>query len=408
MVAEKAPQSPTEQAAGLTTSLGPRFVWNTSAPSFVPEAGKLYVFNDPLRHPGPAQRGTCDSWAAASTGALETVALPLHAWHAPRARRAQQEWEQRLEVLQVAARLAAACSRPPPPQTFSPHRVHWLPGREQEQNQCPQTAARRTAAPADGRPPSRGGAAPHLPPRAGSPGRPRQPWGRGGGVEAAAGHQEERPGRPLRAIPPARDFPPLPPGAWRTQCPGGPVQRGCCGGGEGSDGAAAAPAAAVPLALGASRSACEGQPDSEELFCVTCKNAFIEVAAEPAVVAGTRSQSSPPSRSRCRLDQPPTESQVGAQAGDTIPLGAVTQLARAPDDRKTSDEIQVTAHRTWAVSHKRSSSSAAGKRKGSTSRQRLQRPARAWATSRWPTRQSPWAKRGGGGGAPRKSVPSPP
>lgn len=80
--------------------------------------------------------------------------------------------------------------------------------------------------------------------------------------------------------------------------------------------------------------------DARNNVCAARKNAFIEVTAEPAVAAGARSQPAPPLRARCRLGQPPAESQLGAQAGDATPLGAATQLARAPDDQKTFDEIK--------------------------------------------------------------------
>ncbi|CAK0892259.1 unnamed protein product [Prorocentrum cordatum] len=285
MVAQKAPESPTEQAAALSTSWDSRFAWNTSAPAFVPQGGQLYDFNASPWHPGPAQPRTCDPGAAVQTSSLR--------------------------------------------------RARWLPGRGQEQGQRPQAAARLAAAPAYGPRPSRGGEGPQLPQHARPRGRPRQPRGRGGSAEAAAGPREDCFGRQARAIPPARDGPPLPPGIWRAQCPRGRAARLLRRGGEGYDAAAAAPAAAAGPAPAAGRSAREAQPDSEELFYhVTCKNTFIEVTAEPAVAAGSRPQSAPP---------PLRARWLGTQAGGAIPLGAVARQVRAPDGQKTLGEVQASA-----------------------------------------------------------------
>jgi len=169
---------------------------------------------------------------------------------------------------------------------------------------------------------------------------------------------------------------PTEPAAGLSTSLGCSLQRGCRGRDEDADGAAAALAAAArpgPVAGQAERES-ETQLESEKSLRVTVdsrswtdckivspwfidtasltvKNTFIEVTAEPALEGDLRSQSAPPVLARCRLDQPPAESEFGTQDVHTTPLGAVTQLVLAPDrqrdDHTTFDKIQATVSAGW-------------------------------------------------------------
>lgn len=352
-----------EQAAGLTTSSGTRFVWNTGAPVFAFKGDDLYAHDTSPQHPGPGQQG-----AVASPGALETAPLPPHIRHAPCAQQAQQVQPQlSSSQLERAKQLAR------------------------------QQLAARPAGPPVHEPRLNRGKTDRLPPRRlGSQHRSQQPWGRRapapgtadtssvadvvirGGVVETAQYDEGYFRLTRRAIPPvrpsagqgpgrSRGSPPQ--GVWQTpRPPEGPMQRGCNGDGVDSDGAAAAAAAAARPTLAACHSERLRLAQSimvGEGLTVACKNTFLEVTGEPDVAVGVRPQSSPPVLVRFRLDrlggepfgaepevptmeacELPAKNELRAQTVDPILPGAATKLVLAQDrqcgGQKTLDKIQDT------------------------------------------------------------------